>query len=132
MSAELRVGHTGAPGAWRGLIKHGKEVVWICNHTHPNRDEDAGHTAARPCASLVLKALTDPDGFTRTTEAMQRSGCGVAGPLAAESARRFAWTIERRGWAMDQAHDLRSRIAIVSRPSPPDTSPSSNPIRCRR
>lgn len=107
MSNELRVSHTGGPGAWRGLIKRGNDVLWRCDHTHPNRDEDAAHTAALPCARTVLEALAEPERFMRTTEAMQRSGCGVAGPLAAECARRFAWYLERRKWAAEQASKIR-------------------------
>lgn len=112
--SDLRISYTGGPGSWRGIIKRGKEIVWRCSHTHPNRDEDAAHTAARPCASAVLDALLDPERFQRTTEAMERAGCGVGGPLAAECARRFAWNLERRRWAMEQAEVLRSGLATTT------------------
>ena len=115
---DLRVSHTGGPGSWRGLIKRGKETVWRCDHAHPNRDDDAGHTAALPCASLVLSALLDPDKFKRDTETMLSAGCSVGGPQAAYAMRRFVVYVERRRWAIQQAEALQASMGRPVEVSP--------------
>jgi hypothetical protein len=33
-----RASHTGGPGAWTGVIRDGKQIVWACPHRHRNRD----------------------------------------------------------------------------------------------
>jgi hypothetical protein len=101
---ELRASHTGGPGAWVGLIKHGKEVVWRCPHKHPNRNEETTHnTAATRCASIVLDAVNDPSKTRRSIEAMQRGYPTVAGVDAATVFARWRSSIRRYEWALEQA-----------------------------
>jgi hypothetical protein len=48
-----RVTYSGTSGAYRGVIRDGKEVIWECPHFHRNRD--VGHSAQN-CARMYLNS----------------------------------------------------------------------------
>lgn len=70
----LRVSHTGHTRAWRGLIKDDSgHVVWQCNHTHRNRDQNGElERSARGCAAGVLAAYQDPEKVREHLESLRR------------------------------------------------------------
>jgi hypothetical protein len=69
-----RPSHTGGPGAWVGVVREGRKVVWTCPHRHGNRD--AGNSAYQ-CVRLYMRA---PDRWQELED--QR----VAGLLARQNA----------------------------------------------
>lgn len=71
------VSYSGAPGAWRGVVKADGVVVWTCPHTHRNRDYGR-EVSARQCAQAYL---ANPDAWERKEQA------------------RVAWVESRRGGA---------------------------------
>lgn len=102
--ADLKISHTGQPGAYVGLIKRGNEIVWRCPHKHANRDQDTKHTAARSCASLVLLACTDPDRMQRTINSMRN---GAPHFQYAWQSCEWLRNIERHEWALATAKEIR-------------------------
>lgn len=103
----LRASHTGGPGGYIGLIVLDRVEIWRCPHKHANRDTDAAHTAARPCAAHVLAALVDPGKTQRHIDAMCS---GMPHFQNAWQVKEWQWTIERYRWALGVATDLRATI----------------------
>lgn len=117
-TTELRVSHTGGPGAWVGLIKRGKEIVWRCPHKHPNRNEETTYnTAATRCAAVVLDAINDPSKTRRSIEAMRNGYPTVVGVNASQMFAQWQHAIRRYEWALEQAAALAN---TVGQPQPAD------------
>ena len=57
----MRATYTGGPGNWKGAIRDGKELVWVCPHIHRNRDHGY-EVAAQVCARLYLM---DPERWQK-------------------------------------------------------------------
>ena len=54
----MRATYTGGPGNWKGAIRDGKGLVWVCPHIHRNRD--AGREeSARQCSHRYLHNPAD-------------------------------------------------------------------------
>lgn len=105
--SDLRVSHVCTGSGYVGLIKRGKEVVWRCPHVHKNRDQDAAHTAARPCAALVLRALLEPERAREFIKKIQRAAPHFQ---HAWQAKEWAWTIQRHEWALATADEIRGTV----------------------
>jgi hypothetical protein len=63
MTAALRPTYKRAGQYWHGAIKLDGKVVWVCPHSHHNRDQSSlsRGTAARDCAKHVVSAYEHPE-----------------------------------------------------------------------
>ena len=53
---KMNAGTVGSFHAWKGVIRDGRDVVWICEHIHRNRDFGGRYcpVSARRCAENEL------------------------------------------------------------------------------
>jgi hypothetical protein len=73
-----RASYKGVPGAWKGTIREGGQVVWECPHVHRNRDHGR-QVSALQCAHRYLH---NPESWER------------------QEATRVAWveSVRANGW----------------------------------
>jgi hypothetical protein len=57
----LKIGFSGVPGSWTGVVRDGKKIVVECGHLHPNRDSASTYkTAAMQCMQQQVKTALWP------------------------------------------------------------------------
>lgn len=107
--ADLKVGVTGGPGAWVGVLRGPKRrVLWSCGHTHVNRDmTTTWNVSARDCAAVVLDAIQNDDRTIRKLEQWLERAC-----FSRAWERDMAvCDLERRKAALEKGRALRGTIA---------------------
>lgn len=55
----FRISYKGTEDRWHGALRRGKNVVWVCDHLHRNREYSStfSHGAAKECAKDHLNEL---------------------------------------------------------------------------